>query len=136
MIEFSTLLLVSMLFGGMLLYSFGFAPIVFSTLPAENAGRVIRAAFPWYYLFIISVAGLGGALLLVSNIWSGALALAISAAAVYARQVLMPQINDARDAQLQGSAAAKQRFGRLHGISVAINFLQLIAAGCVIYRLL
>jgi hypothetical protein len=46
MIEFATLLLVSMLFGGMMLYSFGFAPMVFGALPAEDAGRFIRPAFP------------------------------------------------------------------------------------------
>jgi hypothetical protein len=39
--EFAALLLVSTLFGGMMLYSFGFAPMVFSALPAEDAGRFI-----------------------------------------------------------------------------------------------
>ena len=63
MIEFSALLLVSTLFGGMMLYSFGFAPMVFRAMPAEEAGRFIRAVFPWYYLFVIAVAGLGGAIL-------------------------------------------------------------------------
>ena len=56
MIEFTALLLVATLFGGMMLYSFGFAPIVFSTLPAKDASRFIRAAFPWYYLFVIVTA--------------------------------------------------------------------------------
>jgi hypothetical protein len=78
MIEFAALLLVSTLFGGMMLYSFGFAPMVFSALPAEDAGRFIRAAFPWYYLFVIATAGLGGAILLSSNPRSGAFALAIA----------------------------------------------------------
>jgi hypothetical protein len=45
MIEFAALLLVSILFGGMMLYSFGFAPMVFSALPAEDASRFIRAGF-------------------------------------------------------------------------------------------
>jgi hypothetical protein len=45
MIEFAALLLISMLFGGMTLYSFGFAPMVFSAMPADDAGRFIRAAF-------------------------------------------------------------------------------------------
>lgn len=102
MIEFAALLLVSTLFGGMMLYSFGFAPMVFSALPAEDAGRFIRAAFPWYYLFVIVTAGLGGAILLRSNSWSGALALSIAIIGVFARQVLMPGINTARDMQLQG----------------------------------
>ena len=136
MIEFAALLLVSTLFGGMMLYSFGFAPMVFSALPAEDAGRFIRAAFPWYYLFVIATAGLGGAILLLSNSRSGVLALAIAFVAIFARQVLMPRINSARDMQLQGSGEAKRRFSRLHWISVALNFTQLIAAGYVLYRFL
>lgn len=68
-----------------MLYSFGFAPMVFSALPAEDAGRFIRAAFPWYYLFVIATAGFGGATLLLSNSRSGALALAIAAATIYVR---------------------------------------------------
>ena len=136
MIEFAALLLVSTLFGGMMLYSFGFAPIVFSALPAEDAGRFIRTAFPWYYLFVIATAGLGGAILLGSNPRSGALALAIAVIGVFARQVLMPWINTARDMQLQGIGEAKRRFSLLHGISVALNFVQLIAAGYVLYRFL
>jgi hypothetical protein len=136
MIEFAALLLVSTLFGGMMLYSFGFAPMVFSALPAADAGRFIRAAFPWYYLFVIATAGVGGLVLLPSNSRSAVLVLAIGAIAVYARQVLMPQINTARDAQLQGDLSAKQRFGRLHGVSVALNLVQLVAAGYVLYRFL
>lgn len=136
MIEFAALLLVSTLFGGMMLYSFGFAPMVFNALPAEDAGRFIRAAFPWYYLFVIATAGLGGAILLRSNPRSGAFALAIAVIGIFAHQVLMPWINTARDMQLQGNEEAKTRFSRLHGISVALNFLQLIAAGYVLYRFL
>lgn len=136
MIEFAALLLVSTLFGGMMLYSFGFAPMVFNALPAEDAGRFIRAAFRWYYLFVIATAGLGGAILLLSNSRSGVLALAIAFVAIFSRQVLMPRINTARDMQLQGSGEAKRRFSRLHGISVALNFAQLIAAGYVLYRFL
>jgi len=136
MMEFVSLLLVSTLFGGMVLYSFGFAPLVFSTLPAEQAGRFIRTAFPWYYLFVILTAGCGGLILLLSNSRSGVLALAIAASAVYARQVLMHQINVARDARSGEDGIAKRRFDRLHGISVVINFVQLIAAGYVLYRFL
>jgi hypothetical protein len=136
MIEFAALLLVATLFGGMMLYSFGFAPMVFSTLPPPDAGRFIRAAFPWYYLFVIATAGVGGLVLLPSNSRSAVLVLAIAAIGVYARQVLMPQINAARDQQLQGDISAKQRFGRLHGFSVVLNLVQLFAAGYVLYRFL
>lgn len=136
MIEFAALLLVSTLFGGMMLYSFGFAPMVFSALKGEVAGRFIRDAFPWYYLFVIVASAVSGAILLLLNFGSAALMLAICAVAIYARQLLMPQINAARDEQLQGNAQAKVRFGRLHGFSILLNFVQLIAAGYVLYRFL
>jgi len=132
MIEFAALLFVSTLFGGMMIYSFGFALMVFSALPAEEAGRFIRAAFPWYYLFVIATAGAGGAILSLTNSRSGALELAIAFSAIYARQALTPRINAARDEQLRGNAEAKRRFSRLHGISVVLNFVQLIAAGYVL----
>lgn len=136
MIEFAALLLAATLFGGMMLYSFGFAPMVFSALPAEDAGRFIRAVFPWYYLFVIATAGLGGAILMLSNSRSGVVSVAIAAAAVFARQVLVPRINIASDMRSRGEAAAKKRFNQLHAISVVLNFMQLIAAGYVLYRFL
>ena len=136
MIEFAALLFVATLFGGMMLYSFGFAPIVFSALPAADAGGFIRAAFPWYYLFVIVTAGLGGSILLRSNAKSAVSMLAIAASAVYARQVLMPRINAARDRQSLGDAVAKRHFGQLHGLSVALNFVQIFAAGYALYRFL
>ncbi len=119
-----------------MLYSFGFAPMVFSIMPADDAGRFIPAAFPWYYLFVIATAGVGGAILLLWNSWSGVLTIAIAVVAIYARQMLMPLINSARDEQLRGNPDAKRRFDRLHGFSVALNFVQLFAAGYVLYRFL
>ena len=136
MIEFIALLLVSTLFGGMMLYSFGFAPLVFSALPVDDASRFLRAAFPHYYVFVIVTAVSSGAILLRSNFQSAALTFAIAVIAIYARQVLMLQINAARDAQLHGNTEAKGRFKRLHGVSVVLNFIQLIAAGYVLYRFL
>ena len=65
---------------------------------------------------------------------SAELMLAIAIAAVYARQVLMPQINAARDTNSGTKGAGRRRFARLHGLSVLINFLQLIGAGYVLYR--
>ena len=46
-----------------------------------------------------------------------------------ARQILMPAINAARD------AGAKLRFDRLHGLSVALNMVQLVAVIVVLVRL-
>lgn len=46
-------LITALLFGGMTLYSFGFAAFLFTTLPAETAGLALRRAFPFFYLFVI-----------------------------------------------------------------------------------
>ena len=40
------MLITAILFGGMVLYSFGFAAFLFSYLPAQEAGSILRKAFP------------------------------------------------------------------------------------------
>ncbi len=128
MIEFS-LLVTALLFGGMVLYSFGFAAFVFTALPAETAGPLIRRAFPHFYLFVF-VVSLLAALGTVSNDWIAATILAgIAVTVVFATQVLMPAINAATD------AGAKARFKVLHSISVLITLAHIAGAAFVILRL-
>ena len=133
--EILALLLTATLFGGMVLYSFGFAPFLFRQLSAEQAGPLIRAAFPHYYLFVILGALAAGFALMAVDTRSVALMGWVAGLGVLSRQVLMPQINAARDAELAGAAVAKSRFATLHGASVAINFLQLGLIGWVLVRL-
>ena len=55
------MLMTAILFGGMVLYSFGFAAFLFSHLPAQEAGSILRKAFP-VFLFVVycgSAAGSG-----------------------------------------------------------------------------
>ena len=125
------LLVVAALFGGMLLYSFGFAPFLFRTLKPETAGKLLRRAFPVYYLLTIAAAAVGALLVWLSRDGLSAMLLALVAlGAVAARQGLMPAINAARDA---GNAAAG-RFRALHGASVAINMVQLALVAWVLVR--
>lgn len=124
------------LFGGMILYSFGFAPFLFRTLGPEQAGRTIRAAFPAYYLFVIGGGALAAVLLMSTDGVAAALMAAVAAIGIVARQGLMPAINAARDRHLAGDAAAKARFGALHGASVVLNFVQLGLIGWVMMRFL
>jgi hypothetical protein len=65
--QLAALLLSATPFGGMVLFLFDFAPMVFSSLPAEQAGSFIRSAFPRGYLFIVASSGLSGAILFFSN---------------------------------------------------------------------
>ena len=53
--EAIALLINSLLFGGMTLYSFGFAAFVFSTLPPDLSRKTIRLAFPHFYFFVFSL---------------------------------------------------------------------------------
>ncbi len=61
--------------------------------------------------------------------------MAIAAGGVIARQVLMPAINRARDRQIAGEAAARRRFGVLHGASVVLNLVQIVVLAAVLATL-
>ena len=123
------LLVTALLFGGMTLYSFGFAAFVFSALPAETAGPLIRRAFPHFYLFVMGCS-LAAALVMIpqDRLAAGVMA-AIALSTLYARQSLMPAINAATD---RGQST---RFKWLHGLSVAITLAHIIAAAAVLVRL-
>jgi len=55
---------------------------------------------------------------------------------VLARQVLMPMINRARDAEVAGDAGAGSRFQRLHRLSVAFNGVQWLAILAALWMVL
>ncbi|MEM6577269.1 MAG: DUF4149 domain-containing protein [Pseudomonadota bacterium] len=123
------LLMTALLFGGMVLYSFGFAAFVFNALPAETAGPLIRKAFPHFYLFVLGSALIASGVVAFIDPFSAVILAAIAATTVYARQVLMPAINAATD------AGDKSRFKWLHGFSVVITLAHIAAAAWVLLRL-
>ena len=123
------------LFGGMVLYSFGFAPLVFTKLPMSQASTLLREAFPLYYLFVIGVAIVATLALLGVDTLSAWLLGIVVVLGVAARQLLMPAINRASDARAAGDARAKGRFARLHGLSVVINFVQLAGIATALFRI-
>jgi hypothetical protein len=85
-------LTTALLFGGMTLYSFGFAAFLFRALPAATACLALRRAFPLFYLFVIVTAVTAAALL-----WSHDTLAAVAITTVPTRQILMPSINRATD---------------------------------------
>ncbi|MGF1503299.1 MAG: DUF4149 domain-containing protein [Paracoccaceae bacterium] len=135
MLDVLALFAAAILFGGMVTFSFLFAPLVFTQLPAETAGRFIRGVFPWYYLFVLGLAGIGAALLAAGDPVAALVMAAVAAGGVVARQGLMPAINRARDRQLAGDPGAGRRFDRLHKGSVVLNLLQIVAAAWVLASL-
>lgn len=118
------------LFGGMVVFAGGFAAFLFSALPAPAARRLIRRAFPPFYL---GVAGLAAVAALLS--WpldrgaAGLLAL-VALSTWPTRQRLMPAINAATD------AGQRQRFVWLHALSVLITLSHIAIAAVVLARFL
>jgi len=128
MIELA-LLTTALLFGGMVLYSFGFAAFVFNALPPETAGPLIRKAFPHFYLFVFATSAVAALVGVFQDSLSAILLASIAVTTVFARQVLMPAINAATDAGL------KTRFKILHSVSVVITLGHIVLAAAVIMRL-
>lgn len=126
----AALLVTSLLFGGTVLYSFGFAAFLFNALPAAVAGPTIRRAFPHFYLFVIGTAALAAVLLYRPDPLAAGLMLVVAATTLPTRQLLMPAINRATD------AGAKLQFKLLHGLSVIITLLHIGIVGFVLSRFL
>ena len=123
------LLTIALLFGGTVLFSFGFAAFVFTSLPAETAGPLIRKAFPHFYLFVFFTSALGCALSLAFDLTSTLILGTIALTTVIARQIVTPAVNAATD------LGAKGRFKALHSLSVLITLLHIALAGIGIIRI-
>lgn len=110
--------------GAMLYFSFAIAPMVFRVLPAEEAGRFLRAQFPVYFTLNGLVALL--AAVLAYDPVASPLFVTIGTAMLGVRVVAIPAVNAARDAMLAGEPAAKARFDRWHRLTVVVNFLAIV----------
>lgn len=117
------------MFGGMTVYAFGFAALLFKTLPAKTAGEVLRRVFPWFYVFVIATAGVAAAFWWSQNLVFASVMAAIALTTLPVRQWLMPAINRATDAGL------RQRFKWLHAISVLVTLAHIGAAGWLLTKL-
>ena len=131
--------LVAAIFGGMVFFAFVYAPLVFTKLPAATAGTFIRAVFPVYYKAMGATAAAAGLMLLPRT--EGFATLAVGAVFFLVMLLLMPRINAARDASVAepasgGAGPDARRFGRLHRLSVIINFVQMLVVLAVLVRLL
>ena len=125
--ETIALYLVAATLGAMLFFAVGVAPTVFQALPIEQAGLFLRKLFPRYYLALIVGSGVAGGLWISSAPMAAAVCWLIALSTLWIRQSLVPRINQLRDAELAGDAAAGARFATLHRVSVTINMVQLLA---------
>ncbi len=123
---------LALLLGGMIFFATVMAPLVFTKLPAAQAGPFIRAVFPVYYLYVLTSSAI--AALALATRWEGAVMAAVAVLTIWLRQGSMPLINTLSDAAQSGDGAAKRRFDAAHRISVALNVAQIVAAVVVLAR--
>ena len=122
-------LMTALLFGGMTLYSFGFAAFLFTALPAPVAGATLRRAFPWFYLFVMRAAVLAALLWWPHDALAAAVAATVAVTTYPVRQLLMPAINRATDAD------DRQLFKWLYGASVVVTLAHIAATGWLLIRI-
>ena len=125
--EFITLLLVSFLFGGMLLFSVGFGTLSFKFLEASIARAFIRKTFPYFYGYVLAVSALIVLFSFNTSNLTAALACSIFVTTIIASTVLMPAINKASDAK------QKRKFVLLHTASVLITLFHIIVSAILLY---
>ncbi len=121
----------AVLFGTMVFFAAGVAPMVFRTLEPEAAGRFLRAIFPVYYLVLILASGVAAAAHYAER-WPLAVYALVCVSTIWLRQGLTPAINRWRDAELSGDESAGVRFKQAHRVSVLINLAQMAAVAGVI----
>jgi hypothetical protein len=111
--------------GAMVFFAAVVAPLVFRNLPADIARDFIRRLFPVYYTVLLAVTGAAAI-----ATWGRREALVLAVVAglfAFARWVLMPRINRARDLEMLGDPNEGKIFTRLHRTSVIINAAQMLA---------
>ncbi|OYV24618.1 MAG: hypothetical protein B7W99_01415 [Rhodospirillales bacterium 20-58-10] len=114
---------LSALAGGMLFFGAVMAPLIFTTLPPDAAGTLIRAAFPRYYGFMVvsaTLAAIGFGLR--GQIMAVVLLTFVVLATLFAWFWVIPYLNMLREA---GNMAA---FQRGHMLSTVLDGLELLAA--------
>jgi hypothetical protein len=119
----------ALLFGGMTLYSFGFAALLFSVLPTQTAGATLRRAFPLFYVFVMATAVVAGLTWWSHDVTAALVMAGVALSTLPVRQLLMPAINRATD------AGQRQRFKWLHGVSVLVTLSHIVATGWLLARL-
>ncbi len=136
----NTLLLIAVgvWLGAMVFFASVVAPTVFGTLEPQLAGQMIRRVFPRYYLFgliCLSVASLVSVFAPSAAPWITVACVVMLGATWYARQVLMPQVNAARDAMLVQNESHSPEFDRLHKRSVQLNTAEMAVCLLLLYTL-
>tara|TARA_B100001778_G_C18443691_1_gene563523 strand:- start:396 stop:800 length:405 start_codon:yes stop_codon:yes gene_type:complete len=128
------LVLISIWAGIIIFFSAIIAPTVFKTLDDKSAGMFLRAFFPKYYYFAI-VIGLASLVFITFYSINIEYLLYLTIVSMTILSIIsrsmIPSINNARDMGEKG----KNKFNRLHTISVSLNVITLALALFFIYKL-
>lgn len=128
----------AMALGAMLLFVAVVTPAAFAALGPDGASGYLRVLFPRYYLALAGLCLVSGLLALAAPatapeeslkaLWPLPAAAGFGfVGSLFARQILTPRINAARDAMSAGSTAAGDAFRRLHRGSVMLHLAQMLA---------
>jgi len=114
--------LLSGVISGMILFQTSIvAPVVFTTLDAENASKFLRKIFPRFFMTIFI---LGISSLIVSSIFSsiqGIVIAAVTSISMIISYLVVPATNKARDEERSTA------FRRLHTLTVVLTLFTLLA---------
>ncbi len=119
----------------MIFFSFVMAPLIFTKLEVEIAGKFIRVVFPWYYLFLGILSLFSLIAMAFANRMDTIFMILFFLGVVVSRQIIMPKINIYRDQSANNDRKAESMFNLLHRSSVGINFAQIVICLIVISRL-
>ena len=114
--------LLSGVISGMILFQTAIvAPVVFTTLDAENASKFLRKIFPRFFMviFILSIIAL-----IVSSLFlsiQGIVIAAVTAISMIISYLVVPATNKARDKDRSTA------FRRLHTLTVVLTLFTLLA---------
>lgn len=118
--------------GGMIFFTSVIAPVVFKVLPISEAGKIVSAVFPRYYILgyvsgiIAFILAVYFAVTLAPRLWwsLAALGLLIALALTfYAGAVVRPKVDAIRTVteETNPDPARRSEFDRLHRLSVMLN---------------
>ena len=114
--------LLSGVISGMILFQTAIvAPVVFTTLDAENASKFLRKIFPRFFMVIFI---LGISTLIVSSVFlsiKGIVIAAVTAISMIISYLVVPATNKARDEDRSTA------FRRLHTLTVVLTLFTLLA---------
>ena len=127
-------LISALLFGTMLFFAALVAPSVHKLLDAENAGRYLNDLFPRFYLWGITLSGIGTVVAAYNRSPAFMLIGIVLCGYLYSRQILNPKITRAREQWLASDTPHdKARFDKLHKQSVLVNSIQIVLLGILVF---